>query len=96
MAIMQNLEDNHRFAVRQGVPQTRKIAFGGGRDLQWHPAPIEPRTLFHLTLWLELCLQDNWCGAGFSSIGPEAWRKADLGPIKWKFFLTERRLFWYK
>jgi len=25
--------------------------------------------------------------AGFSKIGPEAWRKADLGPIKWKILL---------
>ncbi|MFQ6036504.1 MAG: hypothetical protein ACE5NM_11765 [Sedimentisphaerales bacterium] len=57
MVKMQNPKDNHRFVVNQ--------------YLQWHPAPIEPRTLFHLTLWLELCLQDNWCGAGFSSIGPE-------------------------
>jgi len=29
----------------------------------------------------------NWCGAGFSSIGLEAWRKADLGAIKSKIFL---------
>jgi len=25
--------------------------------------------------------------AGFSNIGPEAWRKADLGPIKFKILL---------
>jgi len=70
---MQDSNENRRFAVSQ--------------DLQWHPAPIILQTKAQPERRMEECSWFNWCGAEFSSIGPEAWRKADLRPIKWKIFL---------